>query len=290
MSRRASWTPPSDPFRLENAASTPDGLRPRRHHRHPGEKDASAGATTTRRRHGLLSLRSRQEARHPRGFFVCGVRHHHLVGHGFTSLAGRPIVDTLHSPQKECTLFRAPKSPHSLRGLTLVIVSACSSASHRAGASSNAGASQAMGPRRGSRHHQSDDRTPSSPGHQQRNGVTSFHIKLTISGTINASALSSAQAAPHGDLKLDGTTVEGDVDVANEAAHLSLQRAGPADAGQRALTGDLILVNNASTKGFPARGKYSMVDLSSLGSTLARWPAVSRGVQRLQPRPASTSR
>lgn len=171
-------------------------------------------------------------------------------------------------------MFRAPKSALTLfAGLTLVIVSACSSASTpAAGASSNAGASQAMG----SPSAAAATTNPNDPNSiitqaiSSGTAVTSFHIKLTISGTINASALSSAAgSALSGDLKLDGTTVEGDVDVANEAAHLSLNVPALQMLGNVPLTGDLILVNNALYYKVSLLGaKYSMVDLSSLGSTL----------------------
>jgi hypothetical protein len=103
--------------------------------------------------------------------------------------------------------------------------------------------------------------------------VTSFHIKLTLSGTIKASALSgmagSAGGALTGDLKLDGTTIEGDVDVANEAAHLSLNVPAMQMLGNVPLTGDFIVVGNALYYKVSLLGPmYTMVDLGSLTSGL----------------------
>jgi hypothetical protein len=151
-------------------------------------------------------------------------------------------------------LARLPKPALAiLAGLVVVFASACSSsgvtlppagpaapagASAAAGATAApAGASAAVNP--------SDPSSIITQVLSSGQSTTSFHIKIEVSGTIKAAALQSAAgssgAALTSDLKLDGTAVEGDVDVANQAAHLSLTVAPIAMLGNVPLTGDLIL-------------------------------------------------
>jgi hypothetical protein len=103
--------------------------------------------------------------------------------------------------------------------------------------------------------------------------VKSFHIKVTAAGTIKAAALADATsgAAAGSDIKLDGTSLEGDVDIANSAAHLSVNVPAIASFGGVPITGDLILVDNALYYKISLLGgaKYSMVDLKSLSSSLS---------------------
>jgi hypothetical protein len=101
--------------------------------------------------------------------------------------------------------------------------------------------------------------------------VKSFHIALAVSGTIKAGALSDAAGSSTsgltGDLKLDGTAVQGDVDVANSAAHLALKVPAMAAFGNIPITGDLIVVNNALYYKVSLLGtKYTKTDLGSLAS------------------------
>ena len=101
--------------------------------------------------------------------------------------------------------------------------------------------------------------------------VKSFHLKLTASGTIKAAVLQDATSgAAAGDVKLDGTALEGDIDLGNSAAHLSLNVPPIASFGGVPITGDVILVNNALYYKVSLLGgtKYTMVDLKSLGSSL----------------------
>jgi hypothetical protein len=106
--------------------------------------------------------------------------------------------------------------------------------------------------------------------------IKSFHIKVTASGTIKAAALADATSgaaagAAGSDIKLDGTSLEGDVDIANSAAHLSVNVPPIASFGGVPITGDLILVDNALYYKISLLGgaKYSMVDLKSLSSSLS---------------------
>jgi hypothetical protein len=97
--------------------------------------------------------------------------------------------------------------------------------------------------------------------------VKSFHLKLTVSGTIKTAALGSAGAAAGGltgDIKLDGAAIEGDVDVANQAAHLTLGL--PA----MAVSGDVIVAGGSAYYKISYLGmstsKYTKQDLGSLTS------------------------
>ena len=106
--------------------------------------------------------------------------------------------------------------------------------------------------------------------------VKSFHIKVTVNGTIKAAALASAGdaagglgAALKGDIKLDGTAIEGDVDIANQAGHLTFNVPPLAALGNVPLTGDVILVSNALYYKVALLGpKYTKQDLGSIGDSL----------------------
>jgi len=103
--------------------------------------------------------------------------------------------------------------------------------------------------------------------------IKSFHIKIAVNGTINAAALKSATAdvgiPVTGDLKLDGTTLEGDVDVTNQAAHLALSVPALAMLGNVPITGDLIVADKALYyKVSLLSAKYSKQDLGSLSSSI----------------------
>ena len=174
-------------------------------------------------------------------------------------------------------MIRLPRPALAMfAGFVLVVASACgsSSATTAPGAS---GATGVTGPGAASAAPVSPSANANDPSSiitQIINGgsaVKSFHIKLTVSGTIKAAALSSAQGATGGavpltgDLKLDGTTLEGDVDVAGQAAHLTFNV--PAAVIGAAVTGDLILVDNAFYYKVSLLGtKYTKTDLGSLAS------------------------
>jgi hypothetical protein len=164
----------------------------------------------------------------------------------------------------------------------LVTASACSSsaatsapgasgASGGAGATSAASGSMAPGASASAAIDMTD---PTQIITQVLNGtsnVKSFHIALAASGTIKAAALSDAAGSSKsgltGDLKLDGTAVSGDVDVANSAAHLALTVPAMAAFGNIPITGDLIVVNNALYYQVSLLGtKYTKADLGSLAS------------------------
>jgi hypothetical protein len=103
--------------------------------------------------------------------------------------------------------------------------------------------------------------------------VKSFHIKIALSGTIKASAL-AASAAKSGltitkDIALDGTAIEGDVDVANQAAHLAITVPATQLMGNVPITGDLIMVNKVLYYKLSLLGvKYHKTDLSNLAGSL----------------------
>jgi len=105
----------------------------------------------------------------------------------------------------------------------------------------------------------------------------SFHLKIEVNGTIKASGLSGlggdTTSGLTGDLKLDGSTVEGDVDVANQAAHLaatvSLGSAGstatiPADFIYK----DGALYSKIDIPGLSSDSKYTKSSVGDLSSSL----------------------
>lgn len=102
-------------------------------------------------------------------------------------------------------------------------------------------------------------------------GTTSFHIKIEVSGTIKKEFLQSeggtTGSSITSDVKLDGTAIEGDVDVANQAAHLSLTVAPIAMLGNAPLTGDLILKDSVLYYKVSLLGpKYTKTPLGDLTS------------------------
>jgi hypothetical protein len=166
-------------------------------------------------------------------------------------------------------LARVPKPAAALLvGLVLIIVSACGSKGAAAGGAgaTSAGATSAAATTN------SNDASSIITG--VINGgadVKSFHIKLAVNGTIKAAALKSAAGSSSipitKDVVLDGTSLEGDVDVANSAAHLAFNVPPLAALGYIPLTGDLILVDKALYYKVSLLGpKYTKTDLGSLTS------------------------
>lgn len=170
-------------------------------------------------------------------------------------------------------MLRVPKPALSiLAGLVVVIASACSST---AATSGGAVAGVTSGPAAVA----SAAVNPNDPSSiitqvlSSGQGTTSFHIKIEVTGTIKAAALKSAAGssggALTGDLKLDGTAIEGDVDVANQAAHLSLTVPPIAMLGNVPLTGDLIAKDSVLYYKVSLLGpKYTKMDLGSLKDSL----------------------
>jgi len=164
-----------------------------------------------------------------------------------------------------------------LAGLAIVVASACSSSSATPGAGGTSGPAGATTvPAGASVAATVNPNDPSSIITQvigNGSAVKSFHIKLTLSGTINASALAGAAGSSGipltGDIKLDGTTIEGDVDVANQAGHVSLSVPPLQMLGNVPLTGDLIVVSKTLYYKVSLLGTtYTMMDLGSLTSGL----------------------
>ena len=107
--------------------------------------------------------------------------------------------------------------------------------------------------------------------------IKSFHIKIGLGGTIKASALKSADssigAAITKDIKLDGTALEGDVDIVNQAAHLALNVPGMEVLGGTPITGDIIVVDKVLYAKVSLLGtKYQSMSLSDLGSLTGSLP------------------
>ena len=176
-------------------------------------------------------------------------------------------------------MLRVPKPALSiLAGLVVVFASACSSTAASPGVGGTSGpAGGSMAPAGASAAVNPND--PSSIISQvlsSGQSTTSFHIKIEVTGTIKAAALKSAAgsagsagSAPTGDLKLDGTAIEGDVDVANQAAHLSLTVPPIAMLGNVPLTGDLIAKDSLLYYKVSLLGpKYTKMDLGSLKNSL----------------------
>jgi hypothetical protein len=104
----------------------------------------------------------------------------------------------------------------------------------------------------------------------------SFHIKIEVNGTIKADALSSLGGGTStgltGDLKLDGTKVEGDVDVANQAGHVAATIALGSGGSTVTIPADVIFKDAAlyykvSLPGL-ASSKYTKTSLGDLTGSL----------------------
>ncbi len=70
--------------------------------------------------------------------------------------------------------------------------------------------------------------------------VTSVHVKVEVSGTVNAGALSGSGSGGlglSGNMDLAGTTAEGDVDVTNEATDLKITLPSPLGTGEIIVVG-----------------------------------------------------
>jgi len=110
--------------------------------------------------------------------------------------------------------------------------------------------------------------------------IKSFHIKLTVGGTIKGAALASADSSGMlgtGDLKLDGTSVEGDVDLAKSAAHITFGLPALSQLGGMAITGDLIMADQTLYVKSALLGgaKYMKLPLSGLSSLTSSLPLPS---------------
>jgi len=172
-------------------------------------------------------------------------------------------------------LIRLPKSAlAALAGIVLVFAAACGSSTITpvpppGGTNAPAGTSTAPAVAT------VNPQDPSSIITGVINGTTdvkSFHIKLTVNGTIKAAALADAGSAAgglKGDIKLDGTAIEGDVDIANQAGKLTFNVPPLAALGNVPLTGDLIVVSNTLYYKVTLLGpKYTKMDLGSIGDSL----------------------
>jgi len=102
--------------------------------------------------------------------------------------------------------------------------------------------------------------------------IKSVHLKIEVSGTIKAAALKEAGSSTGGlsaaltsELKLDGTAIEGDIDVANQAADIKLSVAAIPEFGGVPITGELIAKDQTLYYKVSMLGpKYSKMDLGSL--------------------------
>jgi hypothetical protein len=165
-------------------------------------------------------------------------------------------------------------SPHRrpalsfLAGFVLVVAAACGS-----GSATPAAGSAAPGATNAPATNASDPNSIVDNALNSTASVKSFHIKIEINGTITKEALQS-EAASAGfpitsDVKLDGTTLEGDVDVANSAASLNFNVPALPMLGNQPLTGSLIAVDQVLYYKVSLLGpKYSKLDLGSLASGL----------------------
>ncbi|MGZ6314364.1 MAG: hypothetical protein ACXWNI_01900 [Candidatus Limnocylindrales bacterium] len=177
-------------------------------------------------------------------------------------------------------MSRLPRKAVVLFALVGLIVGACSSSATTAapgGPAVPAGASSAAGSSAGSAVNPSD---PSSIITQAISGgtaVKSFHLSVALSGTINAAFLKStgdaSLSAITSDLKLDGTSIEGDVDIANSAAHLALSVPALPMMGNVPISADVILAGGSLYYKASLLGpKYTKADLSSLSSLAGGMP------------------
>ena len=175
-------------------------------------------------------------------------------------------------------MLRIPRPALTLlAGIMIVAVGACSSASSTplmagssaAPAASGAAASVAANP--------NDPNAILSAAISGGSAIKSFHLKLEVAGTIKKEILQSEGGSSGkmftSDVKLDGTSLEGDVDLANSAAHLVLTVAPLAMLGNVPINGDVILQGGALYYKVSMLGpKYTKMDLGSLSSLAGGLP------------------
>jgi hypothetical protein len=102
--------------------------------------------------------------------------------------------------------------------------------------------------------------------------IKSVHLKIEVGGTIKAAALKAAGDSTGGlsgaltnDLKLDGTSVEGDIDVVNQAVNLKIAVAAIPEFGGVPITGELIVKDQAMYYKISMLGPmYTKMPLGSL--------------------------
>jgi len=107
--------------------------------------------------------------------------------------------------------------------------------------------------------------------------VKSVHLKIAVNGTIKKEALSGASGSSGPtitkDIVLDGTSIEGDIDVDKQAAHLTLNVPGLDLLGGTPITGDIIVVDKVGYAKISLLGeKYQTMSLSDLGDLTGSLP------------------
>jgi LppX_LprAFG lipoprotein len=113
--------------------------------------------------------------------------------------------------------------------------------------------------------------------------VKTIHIEVTMDGSVNTSALGASSLGASGSVKLDGTTLTGDMDVQNQAVHMTMSM--PTLMG---LTADIIEVDGATyTKMSLTGDKYTKSSTSDLGVTVgtpapSASPDLSKAVTELK--------
>jgi hypothetical protein len=95
--------------------------------------------------------------------------------------------------------------------------------------------------------------------------TTTLHLKLEITGAVKTAGLGDQAAVLGNELTLDGAMLEGDIDVANQAAHLTFSAPKLAALGNQTISGDLIIKDsNLYIKAAPLLPKYMKSPLGSL--------------------------
>jgi hypothetical protein len=114
-------------------------------------------------------------------------------------------------------------------------------------------------------------------------GVTSFHLKATVNGTVNIGKimeLTGSSSPLGGSISLQGTTLEGDFDMTHQAYHMTLSM--PTFLG---LTADIIQVDGYQyTKTSLSGDKYTKSEASTplLSAAPSATPDIADQVQELK--------
>jgi len=174
-------------------------------------------------------------------------------------------------------LLRLPRTAVALLAGVAVAVAACGGGSATAAPAGTSGAASTTAASLAPTANPND---PNSLLNELVTGgpdVKSFHIKIALTGTIKADALKASDASLAAsitqDVTLDGTAVEGDVDIANQAAHLAVNVPGLEPLGGQPITADLILVGGKLYAKASLLGpKYTEMDLGSLSSLTSSLP------------------
>lgn len=106
--------------------------------------------------------------------------------------------------------------------------------------------------------------------------VKSIHFDVTVDGSVSSSALGASSLGTSGSIKLDGTTLSGDMDIQSQAYHITMSM--PTLMG---MTADIIQVGGSMYTKISLTGdKYTKTAATDLGAVASVGPAASLDISK----------